>query len=133
MFSYDVKIRAFNGQGSTRAFAVLVVDGVLEVQGFKVIEGRNGLFVSAPNTKSNKIDDKTGKNVYFDDVRFTDPKAQDTDRRTPLQEEIYGAILSKYNETVSGNARGSAASAHTAVPIAEGGRPNVPGQNGMLF
>lgn len=132
MFSYDVKIRAFDGQGSTRAFAVLVIDNVLEVQGFKVIEGRNGLFVSSPQTKSNKIDEQSGKNIYFDDVRFTDPRAEDA-RRSPLQEEVFAAILAKYTEVTAGNPRGDAAAAHTANTTSDGGRPNVPGGNGMLF
>ena len=133
MFSYDVKIRAFDGQGSTRAFAVLVIDGVLEIQGFKVIEGRNGLFVSSPQTRSNKVNEETGKNIYYDDVRFVDAKNNEEDRRTPLQDEVYAAILAKYNEVTAGNARGAAAAAHTASTTSDGGRPNVPGNNGMLF
>jgi DNA-binding cell septation regulator SpoVG len=128
MFSYDVVVRPIqNPRGKTMAFANVIIDGVLEVCGFKVIEGSNGLFVSAPQTKSNK-QDENGRDIWYNDVRFLDGKTNEDDWRTPLEDEVFKAILAKYEEVKGHGARGSAASAQaeSGGQGGAGGKPAVP-------
>jgi DNA-binding cell septation regulator SpoVG len=70
MFSYDVKVRKINSTSNLKAFVTLVVEGVLEIDGFKVINGKNGLFVSVPSHKGTVMEDGQKVEKYFDDVRF---------------------------------------------------------------
>ena len=129
MFSYDVVVRPIQSpKGSLRAYANLIIDEVVEVCGFKVLESRKGdLFVSAPQTKSNK-QDENGKDIYYNDVRFLDSKTNEDDWRTPLEDEIFKAILAKYEEVRGQSARGSAASAQASAggQGSSGGKPSVP-------
>jgi len=103
-----------NPQGKTRAFAKLVVDDVMEINGFKIIEGIKGLFVGKPQTKGKN---KDGEVTWYDDVRFLDAKEEDA-YRTPVEEEICKAILDKYLSLTSSSeqsTRGSAANAQASV------------------
>ena len=56
----NVKIHEIGGAGSTKAFATLEFDKQLVVSGFRVIDGKSGLFVSMPQRKRN--------DEYFDVV-----------------------------------------------------------------
>ena len=109
---YDVSVRPIrNPQGKTVAFAQLIIDQVIQVDGFKIIDGSNGLFVSAPQHKGKN---KEGEDTYFDDVRFLGDKP-DGVYKTPLQEEIYELMVKRYQEQSVSNSRGSAASAQAAT------------------
>ena len=44
MFSYELKIKPINSASNLKAFVSVTIDGVMEIDGFKVINGKNGLF-----------------------------------------------------------------------------------------
>ena len=108
MFSYSIKVKTVkNPRGKIMAFASLIIDDVLEVDGFKVINGSKGLFVSAPQHKGK---DKEGNDSWFEDVRFVgDETVRDT-----VKTEIYQAIINEYNKNSSTSNRASAAQSHVA-------------------
>jgi len=70
MFSYSFKVRKLNSASKLKAFVTLVIDDVLEIDGFKVIDGSKGLFVSVPSHKGTVMEDGIKVDKYFDDVRF---------------------------------------------------------------
>ena len=90
------------------AFASLIIDDVLEVDGFKVIDGSKGLFVSAPQHKGK---DKEGNDSWFEDVRFIGDEAV----KDPIKTEIYQAILTEYTKRQGSSSRVAAAQSHASV------------------
>lgn len=130
-FNFSVRVYPFQSQSKARAFASVVIEDVLEIKNFKVIEGSRGLFVSPPQTKSTKTDDK-GNPQWFADVLFHEADQRDPDNgvfKGPVEQEICDAIIAKYQEVVSQNSRGNAASAHNNRPQGSGSRP---GDNPMM-
>ena len=93
MFSYDVKVRKINSTSNLKAFVTLVIEGILEVDGFKVIDGKNGLFVSVPSHKGTVMEDGVKVDKYFDDVRFIGEPG------TEFSNEVKTAILNAYNNS----------------------------------
>lgn len=95
------------------AFASLVIDDVLEVHGFRLINGAKGLFVSPPQHKG-KGKDEAGNEVdrWYDDVRFVG-EASET-----VAEEIKKSIIDSYNSKVGGSQKVTAASAQAQVNAA---------------
>ena len=91
MFSYDVKVRKINSTSNLKAFVTLVIEGLVEVDGFKVIDGRNGLFVSMPSHKGTVMEDGVKVEKYFDDVRFLGDKGLE------FSNELKTSILNAYN------------------------------------
>ena len=52
MFSYEINLRKISNPNlKIKAVASVVIDGIMSVDGFKVINGSKGLFVSVPNHK----------------------------------------------------------------------------------
>ncbi len=47
----DVKISSFPASGNVKAYASVNFDDVFAITGLKVMEGRNGLFVSMPSRR----------------------------------------------------------------------------------
>jgi DNA-binding cell septation regulator SpoVG len=87
MFSYTFKTRKFNNPNSKlKAFVTIVIDDVLEMHGFKIIEGNNGLFVSAPSHKGTATVDGAQVEKYYDDIQFTGEEGQAIFKE--LKEEI---------------------------------------------
>jgi DNA-binding cell septation regulator SpoVG len=124
MFSYDVKVFPFKSQSKARAFASIVIEGVMEVKGFKVFEGANGLFVSAPSREGKP--DADGKKQYYPDVVFLDTP-EEGKRKTPFEQELEQAIIAKYKEVTAGGGRQNAASAQREEkPSRANSRPKVP-------
>lgn len=76
------RLHKYKGDGVTKAFVDLIVDDVLILKGFKLIEGRSGLFLGLPREKGK--DDK-----YFDTVRFNNVDAQ---------KEIERKVIERYHE-----------------------------------
>ena len=69
MFSYEIRIRRItNPNIKIKAVASLIVDGVMSIEGFKIINGSKGLFVSVPNHKGTIMEDGVKVDKYFDDV-----------------------------------------------------------------
>lgn len=112
MFSYTIKVNKLKQPaGKIVAFATLVIDEVLEVHGFRVINGVKGLFVSPPqhlgkikNSDTGELEDK-----YFDDVRFVGDNWQD------VADEVKGAVITAYHGQVNSQDRSQAANAHVSV------------------
>lgn len=93
-------------RGALRAFATLIINDVVQINGFRVLEGSKGTFVSAPQKKGTKPDPESGKDVYYDEVRFDEP-TQEGQWRGPIAEAAFNAILDAY---ASGNATGGGGS-----------------------
>ena len=114
MFSYHFKIRKLNKQSSKlKAFVTIVVDGVMEVHNFKIIEGVNGLFVTPPSHKGSAIVDGVEVEKYFDDITFSGEEG------TNIFREIKEQILSEYSSNSTSQSRGAAANAHTTKATKE--------------
>ena len=95
-FNFTAKVnRISNPRGSMVAFATLIVNDVIAINGFRVINGKNGAFVSAPQKKGSKPDEN-GKDVYYDEVRFLEEK-EEGKWRGPIAEAAFAAILSEFN------------------------------------
>jgi stage V sporulation protein G len=91
MFSYSIRIKRIpNPRGKIVAFASITIDEVFQFDGFKVINGSKGLFVSHPQHKGK---DKEGNDTWYDDARFVGDTAKD------LKEEIHRAIINEYNNS----------------------------------
>ena len=80
----NIKVRLFDGEGHTKAFADVTVSGQMTVTGIKVVEGKNGLFIGMPSYKA-----KSGE---YKDIVF--PTTKET--RTDLQKQI----LESYAEAI---------------------------------
>ena len=107
MFNYSVYVNVLqNPKGNLRAFADIIVEDVMVISGFKVIESKTGdLFVGAP---TEKYTNKEGKEDWIDKVRFRE-ELEEGERRGPVQTQIYQSILEKYEEYSKGNRKGSSA------------------------
>lgn len=100
MFSYSVNVRRINSTSNFKGVASIVIEGLMEIDGFKIINGRNGLFVSMPSHKGEIVEDGVKVEKYFDDIRFRGEEG------LALSNEIKQAILAAYNgaSTSSGSA-----------------------------
>lgn len=106
MFSYSVKVRKINKPGlKLKAVATLIVDDIMHLEGFKIIQGSNGLFVTPPSHKGKVIEDGVEVEKYFDDIRFIGDQGLD------LSREIKETILKEYNNSSSSTSRVASAQA----------------------
>lgn len=125
MFSYSFKIRKLNTPSKLKAFVSIVIDDVMEIDGFKIVDGSNGLFVSAPSHKGTVMEDGVKVEKYFDDVRFVGEEG------IAISNEIKQAIISQYNsgsDSASTNntpapTRAAAAKAQTSVSKPKASKP----------
>lgn len=46
------RVHALDGDGTLKAFADVVIDDTLLLKGFRVVDGKNGLFVGMPQERS---------------------------------------------------------------------------------
>lgn len=81
------RIKKFEGQSATKAFIDLIVDDDIILKGFKLLEGRAGLFLGVPREKG-----KEGN--YFDNIRFVKNKTKD---------EIEKLAIDTYNNLQQNN------------------------------
>ena len=112
MFSYTVKVNKLNQPaGKIVGFASLVVDEVMEIHGFRIIDGVNGLFASPPQHQGKIKNQDTGEleQKWFDDVRFVGENYEE------LRDEVKKAIIAEYQKTASSSNRATAANAHVQV------------------
>lgn len=79
----EVRINKYE-KNNVKAFATITFDGELVVSGFKVLDGKNGLFVSMPNSK--------GSDGNYHDNVFPLSKGG--------RETISNAILDAYKNTI---------------------------------
>ena len=110
-FSYTVSVRKFKSSSKLRAVASVTIDNLMIIDGFKVIEGSNGYFVSVPNHKGTIIEDGVKVEKYFDDIRFPGEEGAE------FAKELKDAILNEYRNAPSQQpeapSRGKAAAAHS--------------------
>ncbi|MAH45920.1 hypothetical protein CMI37_08815 [Candidatus Pacearchaeota archaeon] len=96
MFSYSISVRNFKNRNSKlKAFVTVTIDDVMDLEGFKVIEGSKGLFVSVPSHKGTVEEEGVRVDKYFDDVRF---KGEDG---VAFGEELKQSIIEAYKKSAS--------------------------------
>jgi len=79
----EVKVVPRSGD-SLKAFASIIIDDAFIVKNIKIIEGKNGLFISMPSLKN--------KNGEFRDIAHP--------INTETRNEIEKMIFDKYNEVI---------------------------------
>jgi len=79
----DVRVKKLEGKGKTKAVASITIDGDFVVHDIRVIEGKDGPFISMPSRKN----EKTGE---FSDICHP----INTDARNTISK----AILDEYNK-----------------------------------
>ena len=109
MFSYSIKIRNINSP-KLKAVATLVIENILEIEGFKIIDGSKGLFVAVPSHKGSVVEDGVRVDKYFDDVRFSGEQGIE------FSEELKKAILAEYQNSSSASSQTSAIKAKDSQP-----------------
>ena len=111
MFSYTARINPLkNPIGKIVGFASLIIDEVFEVNGFRIIEGSKGLFVSPPQHKGKGKDDEGNEvDTWYDDVRFLGDNSEE------ISKEIKQAILDNYLEKRGQSSRATAAQAQSSL------------------
>ena len=103
MFNYSFNIRKLNSGSALKAFVTLIIDDVMSIEGFKIVNGRNGLFVSVPSHKGTVTEEGQQVEKYFDDVRFIG------DSGLEVGNEIKNAMLDAYhNQDSSSSQQGGA-------------------------
>lgn len=111
-------------KGLMKAYATLIIDGLIEVNGFRIIDGSKGMFVAPPQTEGQKPGED-GKKQYFDDVRYSDADEKGfSDTKTKVSDailEAYGAALGAN----MGNTRANTATARTDDPKPTNKRPGM--------
>lgn len=85
MLKSEVKIicRPYNGKSRTKAFIDLVLDEILVIKGFTLVEWGNSFFLSFPSKK--------GKDDYYNNVYSLDKK---------WTKSLEKACIKKYKEAV---------------------------------
>lgn len=86
----DAKFFAVKGAGKVKAFAAITFNGELTVRGYKVIEGKDGLFVGKPS----QLNEKDQK--WYDNVNYVSQE---------LQSELHADILRRYRESNTRSSR----------------------------
>lgn len=121
MFSYTVKVfNLSNPKSKLVGFASLIIEDVLQIEGFKIFDGTSGLFVKPP---SHQGKNKDGEETWFDDVRFIqNGKTIDfKDHDSPAgvcRKEIYKSMIDEYlakSSQSQSSSRSSAARSQSEV------------------
>lgn len=81
----DVRVRPIQPKGNLLAFASMNINGCFAVEGLKVVNGKNGLFVNMPSQK-----DSQGQ---YRDVCFPLDKG--------FRQQISDAVLGEYNHVMT--------------------------------
>ena len=107
MFNYSVRVFPIKSPKSKLVgFASLLIEEVLQVDGFKIFDGTNGIFVKAP---SHEGKNKDGERTWYDDVKFitTDGKPvglKDKETTAALtRDEIFKSIVDTYVSNNTGD------------------------------
>lgn len=124
---FDAVIHRTEGTGNLLAYATLIIsdgDERISIDGFKVMNGQNGMWISLPRQESNKIDEKTGKKVWFDTTHFLEEK-EDMYTPGPLQQKARNAILEAYRGESNTNSHNrSVQNNNYDRPVQNNNRPN---------
>jgi DNA-binding cell septation regulator SpoVG len=96
-------------------FASLLIEGILQVDGFKIFDGSNGIFVKAP---SHEGKNKEGERTWYDDVKFIADDGKPVDFKDKestaalCRDEIFKSMIEAYN-TGSQSSQGDSAGSTT--------------------
>ncbi len=85
---FDAKILKTFDEGNLKAFADITINDAIAIHEVKVIEGKNGLFISMP---SYRWKDKSGDFQYKDTVHPI---------TSEVRRELDGAVLSAYQDYI---------------------------------
>lgn len=114
------KIR--NPSNSLRAYGSLVIEvndtTKMKIKGFKIFEGRNGLFAKPPQSKGRN---KEGEETWFDDIQFID-----TSESNEFKEEIYQTFVKEYTRANNMDTRTSAANSQSSYSETNSKNNNKP-------
>ena len=135
MFNYSVKVfKIQNPKSKLVGFASLLIEDVLQVDGFKIFDGTSGVFVKPP---SHEGKNKEGERAWYDDVKFIAEDGKPVDFKDKestaalCRDEIFKSIVDAYNsnqppESNSSNnsstTRGDAARAQSENNKSQGSR-----------
>ena len=86
--------RLINGEGSTMAYASVTVSNAVAIHGIRVVNSRNGLFVSMP---SRSYKDSNGNTKYNDIAHAVTKEAHEAINSKVL--EAYSQALAQTRET----------------------------------
>lgn len=78
----DIKVTLINGEGSLRALASIKVADTFIITGLKVVDGKNGVFISMPSRKDAKGE--------YHDVAFPVSKE--------IRSEVSAAVMEAYEK-----------------------------------
>lgn len=126
MFSYSISVRPLNNRNSKlKAFVTVTIDDIMDIEGFKIIDGSKGLFVSVPSHKGTVMEDGVSVEKYFDDIRF---KGEDG---TSFAEELKASIINEYNNSSSSSSASSNSNSSRAATAAANAnaKPSTSGSN----
>ena len=106
--NFTVRVRKINS-AKLKGVATVTINDLMEIDGFKIIDGSKGLFVSVPSHKGTVMDENNQKvEKYFDDVRFPGEDGQ------AFGDELKQAILDEFNNYNHSSDRATTAKAHAA-------------------
>lgn len=82
-----ITVTPFKGNSESKLLArgVVTVGGVVDVH-FTMMKGPKGPFAALPSEKSNKTDEKTGKVIYYPQVKITDDEVYGEFQKLALAE-----------------------------------------------
>lgn len=84
----DVRVNTFESNSNVKAYASVTLCECFAINGIKIVEGKNGLFVSMPQRLTGK-----GRNGGYKDICFPITKE--------FRDELCTAILDEYNAVTS--------------------------------
>lgn len=126
-FNFSVNVYPFNSTKATKAFASVIIEDVLEIKGFTVLQNAKGTWVNPPQKLG--VDKKTKEEKWWPDVIFHEKEDIDPENKIykgPIQQEIEDAIVQKYQQLAGTTTRGASANANTNSPRPTHQRPADP-------
>lgn len=125
--SYSAKVRIVNGTGNLKAYATLIINDVISIDGFKVLEAKNGqTFVGVPQHKGA---DKEGKETWYSDVRWNED-VEEGQFRGPHADAAMNAILEEYGRALAADAPKRAGQAQSRRADPDNKRPTTTNRSG---
>lgn len=122
--NFTAKIQPLtNSTGNLKAFATLIVNDVVAIANFRVMNGDNGLWVAPP---SHKGTDAQGNDKWYNDVLFFEDT--EDNRRGPVANAAFDAILAEYERGASRKTSTNPGKAQANRGNPTGGRPAAPGR-----
>ena len=82
----SIRIHLLNGSDKAKAMASCLVSNAVMITGIRVVEGKNGLFISMPQKKNSKTGD-------FSDIAFPISKE--------MREELSRNVLDEFERTAN--------------------------------